>query len=260
LDVATADGAPPLRAALFDVDGTLVDSERDGHRAAFNAAFVEADLAVHWDVVEYGELLDVTGGDRRIRHYLLRSGYDDEAATRLAKRLHARKNEIFVELVQAGQIAPRPGIRRLLDVLVEAGVRVAVVTTGRSSWVLPLLAKSFPEIPFDPVITGDDVTALKPDPSAYLLALVRLRVPPAQAVAIEDSRNGLIAATAAGLPCVVVANDYTEAHDFTGAALVLDGFGDEALPARVIADPLWTDCRGKLDAVVLRRLRHLANS
>ncbi len=254
MDIATADGSPRLAAALFDVDGTLVDSERDGHRAAFNLAFAEAGLPIRWDTAEYGELLEITGGDRRIRHYLLRSGYGEEAATRLAARLHARKTEIFVELVLAGQIAPRPGVRRLLDALVEAGVQVAVVTTGRSSWVLPLLATSLPGIPFEPIITGDDVTELKPSPSAYLLALDRLRVEPTEAVVIEDSRNGLVAATAAGLQCVVVANDYTAAQDFTGAALVLDGFGQETLPARVIADPLGTDCGGRLCPAVLQRL------
>ena len=215
-----------LQAVILDVDGTLVDSERDGHRVAFNAAFREFGLPWQWDVEEYGRLLAVTGGQSRIHAFLGEQGVPEGEREDLVPRLHRRKTELFLELVAAGEVPPRPGVRRFLDEVAEAGLRLAVATTGSLSWVEPLLERYFGRDRFEVVVGGDDVKETKPDPAAYLVTLERLGLEPTGAVAVEDSVPGLGAARAAGVTCVVVTNDYTAGQDFTGAALVVDRFAD----------------------------------
>jgi len=241
-------------AVIFDVDGTLVDSERDGHRVAFNRAFEELGLPDRWGVEEYGRLLAITGGERRLDTYLAGRVEDAAQRARLAARLHARKTALFHEMVVAGLVAPRPGVLRLLDELGGAGVRLAVATTGTRAWVLPLLARVFGDARFETVITGDEAPDRKPDSSAYHLAMRELGLGPGGVVAIEDSRNGLIAARAAGLPCVVVVNDYTRHQDVAEAQLVLDGFGDEAASAVALSNPSGLALSPALDLDMLRRV------
>lgn len=243
-----------LEAIVFDVDGTLVDSERDGHRVAFNRAFEEAGLDDRWDVELYGELLEITGGDRRIKAYFERRGVPADEAADLAHRLHPRKTEIFTEMARNGDFEPRPGVRELLSGLEEAGVRLAVATTGTGAWVHPLLERLFGPERFEVVVTADEAPVRKPDPSAHLLAVERLGVAPARAPAIEDSLNGLRAAKSAGLACVIVVNDYTREQDFGDADLVLDGFGAPGVRASVLSDPHALDPPGRLDVETLRRL------
>ncbi|HLJ09292.1 MAG TPA: HAD-IA family hydrolase, partial [Acidimicrobiia bacterium] len=214
-----------LRAVIFDVDGTLVDSERHGHRVAFNRAFAEFGLPYEWDEPTYGRLLAVTGGQRRLHAYLAERGVDGPARDDLVPRLHARKTELFVGLAAAGEVPARPGAVRLLDELGGAGVTVAVATTGSRAWVRPLLDRHFGPGRFAAVVTGDDCPRRKPEPDAYLAALDALGVDPDAAVAVEDSDNGVRAARAAGLAVAVVTNDYTAGQALPGAAVVLDGFG-----------------------------------
>ncbi len=213
-----------MQAVIFDVDGTLADSERDGHRVAFNLAFEELDLPYRWDVEPYGRLLAITGGQRRIQSYLEGQGVGEDERAALAPRLHARKTELFQELVAGGKVGARPGATELVDELDQAGVRLAVATTGSRAWVEPLLERLFGPDRFSPVITGDEAPERKPDPSAYLLALEELGLPAPEALAVEDSANGLRAAHDAHLACIVVVNDYTADDDFDGAELVVDSF------------------------------------
>jgi HAD superfamily hydrolase (TIGR01509 family) len=248
------DGAR-LEAVVLDVDGTLVDSERDGHRVAFNRAFEEAGLPDRWDVERYGELLAVTGGERRLNAY-----FEEEESVPaderedLASRLHRRKTEIFTEMAREGEIEPRPGVPEFLDELAGAGVRLAVATTGSRKWVDPLLERLFGLERFEAIVGSEDAPDRKPDPSAHELALQGLGLPARAAPAVEDSDNGLRAAKAAGLACVIVVNDYTREQDFGDADLVLDGFGDSERPASVLADPHHVDPPGRLDIDTLRRL------
>jgi HAD superfamily hydrolase (TIGR01509 family) len=247
-------GPGGLHAVIFDVDGTLVDSERDGHRVAFNRAFEEFELPYRWSVEEYGELLHVTGGQRRIAGYLEAQGLDAVERERLAPALHARKTEIIATLVDDGQVLVRPGAHRLLDELSACGVRLAVATTGSRSWVDRLLRRLLPEVHFEVVVTGDEVKNLKPDPEAFVVALDRLDTTPAHAVVVEDSGEGLRAAHGAGLRCVVVVNDYTADHDLGAAELVLSGFGDPGSPARVLGGAAEMSCDGVLDVATLASL------
>jgi HAD superfamily hydrolase (TIGR01509 family) len=243
-----------LQAVVLDVDGTLVDSERDGHRVAFNMAFEEAGLPDRWDVERYGELLGVPGGKRRLCAYFEEQGMPEEERDELAGRLHRRKTDLFKEMAQAGEIKARPGVGDLVDELSDAGVRLAVATTGSREWVDPLLEKLFGAGRFEAIVGGDEVERRKPDPSSYLTALERLGLGASAAVAVEDSAIGLRAAKAADLPCVVVVNDYTREQDLDAADLVLDGFGSPDAPAEVLADPRGLEPPGRVDLATLRAL------
>ncbi len=213
---------PDLAAVIFDVDGTLADTERDGHRPAFNAAFAAHGLDIAWDVEEYGRLLTITGGHRRIGADLRSRGFDNP--DELAGAIHQTKTRLFREGVLAGGLTPRPGLVELVVSLREAGIRIAVATTGRRSWVDPLISRLLGEGFAETVVTGDDVAALKPDPEVYLTALHELNLAREDVLAVEDSAVGLQAAAGAGLATVIVTNDYTADQDFTAAAAVRSGF------------------------------------
>lgn len=243
-----------MEAVIFDVDGTLVDSERHGHRVAFNLAFEAFGLPYRWDEEEYGRLLRTTGGQRRIDAYLAAQGVGEDERAKLAPELHARKTAITTELIEAGRIRARPGAGRLLDELSRTGCRLAVATTGSRSWVEKVLASNFGTSAFEVVVTGDEVSARKPDPEAFAVALERLRLAPDAAIAVEDSAEGLESAKGAGLACVVVANGYTVDHDLQAAELVLDDFGEPSLPATVLADRVDSGCTGILDLTTLTRV------
>ena len=235
---------PELAAVIFDVDGTLADTERDGHRPAFNAAFEAHGLDVQWDPEHYGRLLKITGGDRRIAADLRDRGFGEHAET-IAADIHKTKTGLFRDHILNGDIAPRPGLTDLILGLQAAGIRIAVATTGRRAWVEPLVRHLIGDGVVEVMVTGDDVTNLKPDPEAYLLALKQLGLRPEQALAVEDSANGLQAAIGAGLATIVVTNDYTHGQDFTGAAAVFNRFdGSEPVIAkqcRRIHERYWMD-------------------
>jgi HAD superfamily hydrolase (TIGR01509 family) len=244
-----------LRAVIFDVDGTLVDSERHGHRVAFNQAFEAFGLPYRWDEDLYGELLHTTGGQRRIEGYLAGQGVPESERAALAKELHVRKTELLEQLVDDGVIEVRPGAARLVGELAAEGVALAVGTTGSRRWVERLLRRVLPEVSWDAIVAGDDVSARKPDPEVFTVALKELGLGgPEGAVVVEDSAEGLAAARAAGLCCAVVVNGYTAEHDLAEADLVLDGFGEPGSPATVLADPHGVEPEGILDPAVLRTL------
>jgi HAD superfamily hydrolase (TIGR01509 family) len=215
--------ASRLRAVIFDVDGTLADTERDGHRPAFNEAFSRHGLDIEWGPEEYGDLLATTGGRRRVSGYLRERGYGPRAE-QLAATVHRTKTELFRERIELGAVPARAGVAELVGELRRAGVRIAIATTGRRAWVEPLVTLLLGAGAAEVVITGDDVTELKPHPEVYLRALAALGVPASEALAVEDSAIGLRAARAAGLTTVVVSNHYTADQDFTGAAEVRRGF------------------------------------
>jgi len=229
-----------LAAFIFDVDGTLADTERDGHRVAFNQAFAEAGLDWRWDEELYGALLAVTGGKERMRHYLDRYRPDwvrPADLDGLIARLHAAKTRYYTKLLAQGSIPLRPGVARLLDEARAAGIRLAIATTTTPENVTVLLEHALaPEAVawFEVIAAGDVVPAKKPAPDIYRYALEQLGLAPEACLAFEDSENGLRAARGAGLRTVVTVNDYTRDQDFTDAVLVLDQFGEPQQPFRVL--------------------------
>ncbi|PKO35034.1 MAG: haloacid dehalogenase [Betaproteobacteria bacterium HGW-Betaproteobacteria-7] len=217
-----------LLAIIFDVDGTLAETERDGHRPAFNRAFAEAGLDWHWDEELYGQLLSVTGGKERIRHFAER--YAPEVAVRpdfpaLVQRLHAAKTRHYVEIVDSGALPLRPGVSELIGAARQAGIRLAIATTTSPENVDALLRASLAPAAvdwFEVIGAGDIVPAKKPAPDIYLWVLERLGLPATACFAIEDSENGLLAARAAGLPTVVTVGEYSRGQDFSGATLIVE--------------------------------------
>ena len=230
-----------IEALIFDVDGTLSDTERDGHRIAFNAAFAAAGLDWRWDTGLYGELLAVTGGKERIRHYVdhyrtdYRKPVDFDA---LVARLHAAKTEHYTALLGKGGIPLRPGMRRLLEEARARNLRLAIATTTTPANVSALLRHAISpqaESWFEVIGAGDVVAAKKPAPDIYYYVLERLGLPANRCMAFEDSENGLRASLSAGLRTVVTVNDYTRNHDFHGAAIVLDHLGEPGKPFQVLS-------------------------
>jgi beta-phosphoglucomutase-like phosphatase (HAD superfamily) len=222
-------------ALIFDVDGTLAETE-DAHRLAFNAAFAEAGLEWTWDAGLYRRLLDVTGGKERIRFYLDQAGLPPLQATAVA-RLHARKTELYVAHVDAGRLALRPGIARLINEARAGGIPVAIATTTSLANVESLLRSTLGEDApgwFAAIGAGDMVARKKPAPDVYEWVLQRLGLPAARCIAFEDSRNGLEAARAAGLPTVITVSRYTDDQGFPGAVAVLDHLGEPDAPCLVI--------------------------
>jgi HAD superfamily hydrolase (TIGR01509 family) len=253
------DGA--LEAVIFDVDGTIADTERHGHRVAFNLAFERLGLPYRWAEEEYGDLLETPGGEHRLKGYLTAQGLAEERAAALAKNLHRLKQAIFLDLIRQGAAPLRAGIERLLDELATAGIRVAVATTAGRSWVgelLTTLLGAERAARFEAVVTGEDVAFRKPDPEVYLIALDRLGCAPAAAVAIEDSAVGVAAAKGAGLACLAVRNGYTLHHDLALADLVVEEIGVPGVPATVVANPCGIDVGPVVGVETLRRLRAAA--
>lgn len=224
-----------LQALIFDVDGTLADTERDGHRMAFNLAFADAGLGWHWDEARYGELLSVTGGKERMAHY----AYQDAPALaarpdfdNLVRKLHLLKTQHYVQLVQTGRLPMRPGIARLITDARAAGIRLAIATTTSPENVAALLRASLArdaEGWFDVIGAGDIVPAKKPAPDIYHWVLAHLGIPAESCLAIEDSTHGLHAARAAGIRTLVTENAYTHGQDFSGALKVLPDLAGTSL-------------------------------
>ncbi|MCP3868094.1 MAG: HAD family hydrolase [Gammaproteobacteria bacterium] len=242
-----------LEALLIDVDGTLADTESEGHRKAFNATFEKFGLNWHWDDVLYGELLKVTGGKERIRFYLDSFDVEEiavpEELSGVIDRLHQSKTAFYKELMAEGRIPLRSGVHRLLEEARESGLRLAIVTTTSPGNVQALLEKGLDRnwaSWFEVVAAGDVVPAKKPAPDIYHWAMSEMGISPDHCLVLEDSRNGLRAALGAGLKSVLITvNEYTAEEDFSGAAMVLDQLGDPGNPCRAIEGNLagkeWVD-------------------
>ncbi|ONK57578.1 uncharacterized protein A4U43_C09F1930 [Asparagus officinalis] len=221
-------------ALLFDCDGVLVDTEKDGHRISFNDTFAEKELGVTWDVDLYGELLKIGGGKERMTAYFNKTGWPSKAPKTEEERkdfiasLHRRKTELFMALIEKKLLPLRPGVARLIDEALSKGVKVAVCSTSNEKAVSAIVSFLLgPERAEKiKIFAGDVVPRKKPDPAIYLLAASTLGIEPASCVVVEDSAIGLAAAKAAGMKCIVTKSGYTADEDFLTADAVFDCIGD----------------------------------
>jgi len=221
-----------MKALIFDSDGVLVDTERDGHRVAFNRAFAAEGLDTEWDVEFYGELLKIAGGKERMKYYFEENGYPPavEDKDEFIKEMHKIKTDFFMRIIESGELPLRPGVLRLVDEGIADGMTMAVCTTSNERAVNMIIEKMLgPErkAKFAEILAGDVVSRKKPDPEIYNLAAQRLGLTGKECVVIEDSRNGLLAAKAAGMYCVVTTSSYTATEDFSEADAVYDELGDD---------------------------------
>ncbi|KFK26046.1 hypothetical protein AALP_AA8G196300 [Arabis alpina] len=221
-------------ALLFDCDGVLVDTEKDGHRISFNDTFKERDLGVTWDVDLYGELLKIGGGKERMTAYFNKVGWPEKAPKDEEERkvfiagLHKQKTELFMVLIEKKLLPLRPGVAKLVDQALTNGVKVAVCSTSNEKAVSAIVSCLLgPERAEKiKIFAGDVVPKKKPDPAIYNLAAETLGVDPSKCVVVEDSAIGLAAAKAAGMTCIVTKSGYTADEDFENADAVFDCIGD----------------------------------
>jgi HAD superfamily hydrolase (TIGR01509 family) len=234
-----------VRALIFDCDGVLADTERYGHLPAFNQTFAEFHLTAHWSEEEYGEKLRIAGGKERMASLFtdtfVRENHlptDREGQQQALAQWHKRKTAIYTDLVASGHLPGRPGVARVVNAAVQAGWKLAVASTSAEASVRAVLEHvvGAENAAHFAVLAGDIVTSKKPAPDIYLAALQRLDVPPDDALVVEDSRNGLLAAVNAGLRCVVTRSSYTQDEDMHEAILVVSSLGDPGAPMRVEAN------------------------
>jgi HAD superfamily hydrolase (TIGR01509 family) len=224
-----------LEAILWDMDGVLADTERDGHRPAFNQAFIEYNLDATWDVDRYGKLLEIGGGKERMTAYWNEIGWPETIPTEqqqdIVKTLHLRKTDIFMEMINQGTIPLRPGVLRIIDDAIAANIKLAVCSTSNVLAVTNLVrtligperAKQFT------IFAGDMVKKKKPAPDVYNMAVQEMELDKSRCVIVEDSHIGLGAAKAAGIACIVTKSYYTANEDFTGASMIVDELGDDPI-------------------------------
>ena len=219
-----------IKAIFFDQDGVIIDTEKDGHRVAFNETFKEFGYDFEWSVQKYHELLQISGGKERMRHYFqeknLFSNMSPDELTEHIKALHKRKTEIFISLIESGKLPLRSGIKRFMKEGVDAGLILSVCTTANERSANAIAKGMLGDIQFQFVLAGDVVSKKKPDPEIYLLALEKTELKPEECVVIEDSRNGVLAAKQAGLNIVATTNIYTENEDLSDADIVVTRLGD----------------------------------
>jgi HAD superfamily hydrolase (TIGR01509 family) len=215
---------------FFDQDGVIIDTERDGHRVSFNMTFKEFGFTDEWSVEYYHELLQIAGGKERMKHHWKTKGFSkpltEEEIDNLVKEMHKRKTALFVELIETGKLPLRPGIHRFMKELMEAGIKIGVCTTSNEQAAKAITERVLSDIKFEIVLAGDVVEKKKPDPEIYNLGLAKLGLKTDEAFVVEDSKNGVKAAKAAGLKTIVTTNSYTEKEDVEAGDVIVSCLGD----------------------------------
>lgn len=228
-----------LEAIIFDVDGTLADTE-EVHRQAFNRAFEQFDLDWDWTPKVYEELLSISGGYERITYYagdLAEEFRNAGEFSRFVQDVHKVKSRMYVELLDAGEVPLRTGVQRLLEEIHDSELMLAIATSSTYANLKTLLDRNLPAnwmSWFSAISTCDTITSKKPSPAVYESVLGILEIEPTRAIAIEDTVNGCLSATAAGLNTVITTHFFTRNHHFPNAALVLDSLGDRGAPFKII--------------------------
>lgn len=253
-----------LKALIFDVDGTLVDNEQDGHRVAFNRAFRDAGLGWSWDIETYDKLLEVFGGKERIRYFIecFQPAFDAPAdLDAFIRELHREKTAHYLKLLKSGALPLRPGVARLLREARAVGLTLAIASTTTLENATTLLSEALGEDSvawFDVIAAGDVVVNKKPAPDIYEFALGQLGLEAAECLVIEDTEAGLASANAAGLSTLITVNGTTRDQDFRGAAIVLDQLGEPDRGFEVLAGEAGTATYA--DVAFLRRIHSEAQA
>lgn len=241
-----------LQALIFDVDGTLANTEKDGHRVAFNRAFTQQSLDWHWSVELYGELLVVAGGKERIRYYIDRYKPSLPSIDNLSdfiRNLHQLKNQYYQALLKQGAIPLRPGVKRIITEARDRGLRLAIATTSALPNVMILLEKTLDPNWFEVIAAGDIVPRKKPAPDIYHYVLKQMNITADKCLVFEDSQHGLQAATNAGLKTIVTVNNYTQEQNFDEAMLVVNHLGESNNPTKFIQGNMADTVYLTIDAI-----------
>lgn len=220
-----------LKAIFFDMDGTIVDTEKDGHRVAFNKAFQQTGLNAEWSIPEYSQLLQVAGGKERMKFYFRGKGKKylsrDVMTEEFIQQLHQLKTKIFISMIESGELPLRPGIKRIMKEANEEGIKIGICTTSNEKAAQAIADTLLKDIDMSFILAGDIVRNKKPAPEIYNLALQEAGVTNTEAIVIEDSGNGVIAAKRARLKVIATINEYTKDEELSQADLVLTCLGDE---------------------------------
>jgi HAD superfamily hydrolase (TIGR01509 family) len=231
-----------LKAIFFDMDGTIVDTEKDGHRVAFNEAFSRYGINAEWSVEEYHQLLQIAGGKERMKFYFQNKGRKNipqkKSLDDLVQQLHLLKTEIFVTLIETGMLPLRPGIKRIMKEANEKGILLGICTTSNEKAVKAIVNSLLAEIKIDLILAGDVVTKKKPDPEIYLLALEKTGISANEALVIEDSENGVIAGKEAHIKVLATVNEYTKNEDLSRADAVVSSLGNQNEKTLILAGNL----------------------
>ncbi len=231
-----------LKAIFFDLDGTIVDTEKDGHRVAFNMAFTKFGLSSRWDISQYHSLLKISGGKERMKFFFQNEGKNQipegVSVENLTRELHRLKTELFISMIGHGQLPLRPGIKRIMKEANEKDILIGICTTSNERAAKSIIDSLLGDIKIGLVLAGDVVKYKKPDPEIYLLAIKEVGLPSEEILVIEDSENGVKASKKAGLKVVVTVNEYTRHENLSMADAVLTSLGDENEETQVLAGKL----------------------
>lgn len=221
---------PDIKAIFFDQDGVIIDTEKDGHRVAFNKTFKEFGYEFAWSVEKYHQLLQISGGKERMRHYFeevrMFTGLTEEELAISLFEHHKRKTEIFIQLIESGKLPLRAGIKRLMLEARDKGLTLGVCTTANERSANAIAKGMLSEIDFEFILAGDVVKKKKPDPEIYRLALQKTGFAKEECIVVEDSRYGVLSAKGAGLQCIATTSIYTENEDLSDAEIVVTSLGD----------------------------------
>lgn len=228
-----------LKALIWDCDGVLADTEKDGHRVTFNQVFEEEGLGVQWDVPTYGEKLKIAGGKERMRTILDDPSFSKDVGDKdeYLKKLHKRKTDLYLQLVEQGKLPPRPGVARFMREAHAAGVRLAIASTSAERSVRGIARQLGEDIYgwFEAVLAGDVVPKKKPAPDIYILAAKTLGLDPSECLVVEDTENGYEAARAAGMQVLVTRSEYSKHEHFPEALVIVDELGESGPDALAFA-------------------------
>jgi len=228
-----------IKAVFFDQDGVIIDTERDGHRVAFNRTFKAFGLELEWGPEYYHSLLQIGGGKERMRQDFSEKGIlqdlSEEEFDAKIKELHKYKTNLLIEMIEKGQLPLRPGIKRIMEEINKEGLILGICTTSNEKAAEAVVKNMLSEIDFRFILAGDCVSKKKPDPEIYEKAIENAGIKPSEGIVIEDSHIGTKAAKTAGLNVVATVNGYTKDEDMSNADIVLTSFGDENEKAELLS-------------------------